>query len=38
MIERSEELKHFELRAVESVLDRNRGHSGTPRLWAALAP
>lgn len=37
MLERSEELRLFELHAVESVIDRNRGHRGAARLGRAIA-
>ena len=36
MLERSEELRLFDLRAVESVLARNKGHHGAGRLRRAL--
>ncbi len=36
-IKRSEELKQFDLTAVESVLARNRRHPGAPALKTALA-
>ncbi len=37
MLERSEELKLFDLRAVESLLDRTRGHHGWGPLRRAIA-
>jgi hypothetical protein len=37
ILERSEELRLFELRHVESVLARNRGHRGSGRLRRAIA-
>ena len=37
MLERSEELRLFDLGPVESVLARNRGHNGTGKLRRALA-
>ena len=37
ILERTEELKLFELRSVESVIDRNRGHRGSARLRRAIA-
>lgn len=37
MVERSEELGLFDLRAVEDVLDRNAGHHGHARLRRAIA-
>ncbi len=37
MLERSEELKLFDLRLVESVLKRNQGHHGVGSLRRALA-
>jgi hypothetical protein len=36
-LRRSEELRRFDLRQVEAVLDRNRGHAGSGRLRRALA-
>jgi very-short-patch-repair endonuclease len=35
-LKRSEELKHFDLRAVEDVLARNRGHRGVKPLRRAI--
>jgi hypothetical protein len=37
MLKRSEELELFDLRAVESVLDRNVGHRGAAPLRRAIA-
>jgi hypothetical protein len=37
LLKRSEELGLFDLGAVHDVLDRNKGHRGTPRLRRALA-
>lgn len=37
MLERSEELKLFDLGAVEDLLDRTRGHHGWGRLRRAIA-
>jgi hypothetical protein len=37
MVERSEELELFDLRAVEDLLSRTRGHSGCNRLQRAIA-
>jgi hypothetical protein len=36
MLRRSEELRRFDLRQVEAVLDRNRGHAGSGRQRRAL--
>lgn len=36
-LERGEELRLFDLRAVENVLDRNAGRAGAPALAAAVA-
>ncbi len=37
LLKRAEELRIFDLGAAHDVLDRNRGHRGTPRLRRALA-
>jgi hypothetical protein len=37
MVERSEDLEHFDLRAVEGLLERTIGHQGHGRLRKAIA-